>query len=207
MWDALRGASFPPEHLALALPGAVALLAHADADLQARDPQGHTLLHAAVRHGDVAVVEWLVRRAPALVHEAAPATGRTPMHLAALRGDTLIVRVLAYGGRDSAQLLGGGDLVGWTPLHLAAMEGHVAAAEALLQLGARGHLEARDTWGRTPLALAVEHAARLGSAAMVTALVAAQADRGVVGADGACLSLVAMRHNAPASVLQALGAP
>ena len=58
--------------------------------------------------------------------------GDTPLHVAAVRGDTDIVNLLVATGADPNAK---GEH-GYTPLHEAAAQGHPATVDALLKLGA-----------------------------------------------------------------------
>lgn len=71
--------------------------------------------------------------------------GRTPLHLAVLRGHTRLVRLLLQRGAP----VGAVDRAGRTALHEAAWHGHSRVAELLLQRGASA--AARSGTGLTPL--------------------------------------------------------
>jgi ankyrin repeat protein len=77
--------------------------------------------------------------------------GRTPLHMAALNGHTLLVDLLISEGADVASR----DKTGQTPLHLAAAEGHERVVELLLDKGV--HVDPVDTRHETPLHLAVKN--------------------------------------------------
>ena len=75
--------------------------------------------------------------------------GRTPLHYAALDGDSGRIRQhLACGLVADAP-----DDNGWTPLHFAAQSNAADATAILLKAGAA--IDARDTHGNTPLFTAV----------------------------------------------------
>lgn len=88
-------------------------------------------------------------RRPTLAHTALTPgrdrAGRTPLHLAVLRGHVPLVRFLLQRGAP----VGAADRAGRTPLHEAAWQGHSQVAELLLQRGAPAG--ARTGAGLTPL--------------------------------------------------------
>lgn len=109
-------------------------LLEADPDcLNAAEDFGMTPLHWAVRAGAMRCVELLVRRGADV--NRVNASRRVPLHLAAEadgRHQDAVIRLLASHGADvNAQ-----DRKGRTPLHRATYDGRVAAAEALLEVGA-----------------------------------------------------------------------
>jgi uncharacterized protein len=75
--------------------------------------------------------------------------GRTPLHYAALDGDSGRVRQLLASGL----IAGAPDDNGWTPLHFTAQSNAADAAAILLNAG--GSVDARDAHGNTPLFTAV----------------------------------------------------
>ena len=83
-----------------------------------------------------------------LAHGAHPElplfSGLTALHLAAMKGDGEMVRILLAGGA----IIDGRSRYGRTPFHWAALKGRVEVMQELLAHGA-DH-EARDVSGRTP---------------------------------------------------------
>jgi ankyrin repeat protein len=77
--------------------------------------------------------------------------GLTPLHLAAISGQTEVVKLLLDHG---AQIEVIDDQTGGTPLHFAAQRGHAHTAAALLRGGAP--IEVADLNGQTALHLAVQ---------------------------------------------------
>ena len=129
---------------------------------------GWSPVHYATYGGSIHALDELLSRGadPQAVDKA----GRSPIHLAALRGSagshgTILARLLA--ARVPADQP---DAQGLSPLHKAAVQGHVAVVEALLQAGANPNAGARD--GSTPLHLA----AHKGHAALASLLAGAGAD-------------------------------
>ena len=107
----------------------------------------------ACSYGDVRAVLRFLETDPALVNARRPAgqgihwswVGRTPLHEAAIRGETAVSRALMDHGADVNAA--GADKV--TPLHLAACAGHRDVAELLL--AAHADLNVRDaTYDATP---------------------------------------------------------
>lgn len=88
--------------------------------------------------------------------------GLQAMHFAAANNQTDVCRVLVSRVRKSDLNVRSDS--GLTPLHLACRRGHVAAAEVLLEAGARPNQE--DNLGQTPL----HHAVKRGHVGCVSAL-------------------------------------
>jgi ankyrin repeat protein len=94
-------------------------------------------------------VRDMLKRNPTLI-SGRVGNGRTPLHLAALRGHRPVAEsMLASGASVDAS-----DQYGLTPLHLAALRGHQSIAELLLASGA--YIDAKGKSGTTPLRLAVQ---------------------------------------------------
>uniref|UniRef100_A0A2N9IHY9 MSP domain-containing protein n=1 Tax=Fagus sylvatica TaxID=28930 RepID=A0A2N9IHY9_FAGSY len=77
--------------------------------------------------------------------------GRTPIHVAAVRGFVEVIRFcVSVGGKADVS-----DRNGWIPLHYAAAEGHLQAVEYLLECCNVKYVVNND--GKTAFALAVEN--------------------------------------------------
>eukprot|EP00928_Gymnodinium_smaydae_P056754 TRINITY_DN4007_c0_g1_i2.p1 TRINITY_DN4007_c0_g1~~TRINITY_DN4007_c0_g1_i2.p1 ORF type:complete len:495 (+),score=61.47 TRINITY_DN4007_c0_g1_i2:30-1514(+) len=133
--------------------------------------QGHTEswrpLARAANRGDVLALQSLAQRkkGPNLVRELRKASGvygRTPLHLAALRGHGSAIEALVALRADVDALDGNG----LTPMFLAAFSGHVQVIDLLAGLG--NGLRSRDPKGASVL----QWAATQGHVAVVEALVA-----------------------------------
>lgn len=74
--------------------------------------------------------------------------GQTPLHWAALRGDSTKMEALLRAGADVAAR----DHRGCTALHVAVLSGDISSVELLLM--ARSDVHAQDTYGNTPVHLA-----------------------------------------------------
>ena len=103
---------------------------------------GSTALHWAVRHDDVDTTTLLLN-AGASVHVRNVA-GATPMLLAAMNGDAVIIEELVAAGADPNDSL---TVHGDTALMMAARTGKNAAVGTLLDHGA--DIDAVETWGGT----------------------------------------------------------
>uniref|UniRef100_A0A673BS49 RHD domain-containing protein n=1 Tax=Sphaeramia orbicularis TaxID=375764 RepID=A0A673BS49_9TELE len=156
-----------------------------------------TPLHLAVTTRQVKVVEVLLRAGanPSLLDK----DGRSPLHLAALAGDSATLRpLLAHLGERHAHLVNTADFHGLQPLHLAVRRDGERCLRLLVECGAKInapeqksgstalHLAIRENLfklkadvnactygGNTPLHLA----ASLGSPTLCSMLVAAGADK------------------------------
>ncbi|CAM9553329.1 unnamed protein product, partial [Hapterophycus canaliculatus] len=113
------------------------------------------LVHAAALGGNVNIFKAvLAKRKETGVSNskcdvgARDVVGRTPMHLAAMRGNAAVVRALLRAGGQAEVV----DVLGRTPLHIACELGHEELATDLLFRGAK--VGTRDTDGLTPLHLA-----------------------------------------------------
>jgi ankyrin len=124
--------------LLLAVPGAV----HGQAGPGVGD--GSTLLHAAVKSGDVTEAVRLLRAGAN--PNGATRYGVTPLSLAALGGDAAVVRALLEAGADPNGMAGEGETV----LMSASRAGSAEVVRLLLDRGAR--VDAREGWqGQTAL--------------------------------------------------------
>ena len=120
----------------------VATLLQQGSDVDARQIDGTTALHWAVRRDDIDIIEMLLRAGadPTVSNQAEV----TPIQLATINGSTpVITRLLAAGVRPNTALNRHGD----TPLMMAARTGRIDAVQALLNNGA--DVNAKETWGGT----------------------------------------------------------
>ncbi len=104
---------------------------------------GESLTHFAARTADVEMMRHLLR-SPVLSGTERCALGRTPMHLAVLRGAFDVVNDLLMHGVCSDLC----DAYGVTPLHLAYFTNNAAAVDVLLKSGASPDLLTK--WGSSP---------------------------------------------------------
>jgi ankyrin repeat protein len=109
----------------------------------ARTDSGEAAIMAALYRGHHAVVETLIGAGAAIDVFAAAALGR-PDDLHAALADPAAVNSVSYDG--------------WTPLHLASFFGQRAAAETIVNAGARISARSMNSTKNTPL-----HAATAGS--------------------------------------------
>lgn len=154
------------------------LVAASEADLNAPDPQGNTLLHLAVRCPvpESLLASLLVRGADVCV---ANNRGDTPLHVACAVGSLDAVRSLiaADAPIDAASADGS------TPLCIAARLSHLSSVQLLLQAGADPNR--RTALGESPLTLALDCPPCAPHVdALVRALVGAGADVNLSDAHG-----------------------
>ena len=124
--------------------------------------KGVPALYVALQEGALRAAQALIE-SPGIDLNAATPTDETPLMMAALKGQTELLRTLiARGARVNKS--------GWTPLHYAASAGQLPALRALLDAGA--DVNARSPNGTTPLMMA----ARYGSDDAVVTLLNAGAD-------------------------------
>ena len=131
----------------------------------AAKPAGETQEEEA----EIRRIQALVQNSPDLINAHGNTTetqGLAPLHLAARRGQRLVVQYLLDHGADVDRLSRGLD----TPLHLAAMAGHNAVVRLLLERKAA--VDARDANGWTALHLA----ANRGFKAVAESLLEHEAD-------------------------------
>ena len=106
-------------------------------------PDGRTALHFAVSRQ---MVEYLVSKGATV--DAIALNGDTPLHSAALRGNTVTGSALLHHGAP----VNAKNAAGQTPLHYAAENGSCDMVVLLVSQG--GDVNCRDTAGRTPLEVA-----------------------------------------------------
>jgi ankyrin repeat protein len=123
-----------------------------------------TTLVQAVRSGDVAAVQSLLKQRPDV--NAGDPDGTTPLHWAVRAGDASLVSLLLRAGADAKRA----NRYGVTPLHLAAVNGGAPLVKALVAAGADP--KARLPEGETILMTA----ARTGSREALAVLLDAGAD-------------------------------
>ena len=141
----------------------VAQLLQRGFDPNARNPEGQTALHLALRDQSPRVAEALWRH-PGLEVDASNASGETPLMLAALRGQfEWAQRLLARGAKVHQ--------AGWSPLHYAATGTETRLVALLLDRGAP--IDAASPNRSTPLMMA----ARYGAEATVDLLLQRGADK------------------------------
>lgn len=175
-------------------------LLSAGGNINAEDTIGRTALHVAAQTiGSGPVAELLIDHGAQVSASGLLRKNVTPLHVAALSGNTDVVALLlrkganvnaadnhrltslhnaaAEGHAESVDLLAGkgGDLNardedGATPLYFAAKSGHPSVAERLIDGGA--NVEIRDNQGNTPLTMSVHE----GHAPLVALLIKAGAD-------------------------------
>jgi ankyrin repeat protein len=168
MWRLAAAVETPPI-VAAAQQGDAATVRRllvAKADVNAAAGDGMTALHWAAFHGDVTLVQALVR-AKASLGATTRLGANTPLHVAARHGHGAVVAALLAAGADARAMTSAGG----TALHLAAAAGDTVAVRALVR--AKADVNARETeWGQTPLMFAAAN----DRAAAIRALLKAGAD-------------------------------
>ena len=129
----------------------VKLLIENGADIEATGGHNRTALTEASRIGHKTLVAYLIECGANVYHESS--SGWTPTHFAARNGHTEILQLLYTSGVDLQRP----ESTGWTPLHLCYDEPE--SASFLLKNGADVN-SVTDTYGYTPLILAVIHDSR-----------------------------------------------
>ena len=111
----------------------------------------YSSIHEAVKSGEVAELELMVREG-ASVNEVDDSKDHfTPVHWACHRGALECLHWLLWHGADTTVQ----TPRGWTPAHIAAIKGQDACMQALANNGA--NMNGKDTRGCTPTHLAASH--------------------------------------------------
>jgi uncharacterized protein len=131
-------------------------------DANALDPAGQHALYLALQEGSLKVAEALIAW-PKTNVEWRTAKDESPLMMAALKGQTELVRKLIARGADV-------NKTGWTALHYAATSGHVAII--LMLLDEHAYIDAESPNKTTPLMMAAHY----GTAQAVKLLLEAGAD-------------------------------
>ncbi len=108
-------------------------------------------IHGAVRDGDLARVQALLKGSPSLVSSKDNSHGATPLHFAAFIGRTVVAELLLANKAD----FNAKDVNGLTRLHVAAAYGHEEAAKLLL--ANKADVNAASSSGQTPLLFAAQN--------------------------------------------------
>jgi len=161
------------------------LLLSSGASARVPGADGNTALHRAVLSGNALLVGILLAQ-PGVAEDASSAattSGFTPLHFAAMKGNTHVTQTLLDAGADPNIT---SKISGLTPLHCAAGEGHIDTTALLLKYGANRHIRDLKT-GRTP-------------AEFITQRSAVSTEAGCDEGEKRCLrnkkALLALLHNA-----------
>lgn len=173
-------------------PRVVAELLARGFDPNTPDARGNTGLMLAIRDGSPKVAEQLLA-APGVRIDATNAADETALMLAALRGQTEMMRALIERGAAV-------NRPGWTPLHYAASSSEPAAVGLLLDRGA--DIEAPSPNHTTPLMMAARYGA-LDAADLLLRRGARAAARNDAGLDAADFAKAAARDELAARLTRA----
>jgi ankyrin repeat protein len=112
---------------------------------------GRTVLHVAVEHDRINVIQMLLSRRANI--RSQDRWGFTALHIAATRGHEDAARlILSSNAAQQADIVDLADATGYTALHHAAENGHAGMAELLMEAGANPRVQSNT--GATPLHLA-----------------------------------------------------
>lgn len=111
----------------------VRLLVRAGADVNAVDDNGDTAMHYAAARDVLNIIVILLEANgdPTLANHQ----GITPVHKAAIYGQTAVIKRLSEAGYNNS-ILSTADINGDTPLHFAVRGGYTTTVKLLLSLGA-----------------------------------------------------------------------
>jgi len=132
----------------------------------------------SVQRGDIRGIEYILSKNGAAVEFKDKVYGNTPLHLAAEKGNLLVVEKLLDYGADMKAKNKSGD----TPLHLAAEKGNLLIVNLLLENGA--DFEFKNERGETPL----DRASRFHKTASVEYLLERYAEK-IMGQGGRLRSI------------------
>lgn len=118
------------------------------ADPNLKNSQGQSLVHIAAESGFESILVYLCREI-GLSYTDTDSNGRTPLHIAALEGQTNTGILLIAWSSDLNQI----DMEGFTPLHLAALSQNYRLARNLVIRRAKTNL--RDVKGELALDIAI----------------------------------------------------
>ena len=109
------------------------------------------ILHEAAATGRVDLMEFWRKRFGDIDVNSVDLDGRTPIHVAAVRGFVEVIRFcVSVGGKVDVL-----DCNGWSPLHYAAAEGHLQVVKYLLECSNVKYVLNNE--GKTAFALAVDN--------------------------------------------------
>lgn len=121
-------------------------------DVNARDSEGFTALHAAAENNQEGAIDVLIAAGADVNARGGGGKGKTPLYLASASGSLEAALALLRNGADVHELAS----YRRTALHVAAKRGHTDIVNALLDAGARLHLRTNKFSGDTPLDLAAK---------------------------------------------------
>ena len=161
--------------------GAITALVARGFDANVRDPDGQHALHLALRNKALKATGALLGWSKIDV-EPRNKTDESPLMLAALDGETNLVKRLVVMGADV-------NKPGWAPLHYASTRGHLDIMTYLLDQNA--YIDAASPNGTTPLMMAAFY----GTPSAVKLLLEAGADPMLKNTQGLSAIDFAQRNN------------
>src|SRR5262245_21477209 len=140
-----------------AMTGDLAELAHClenkKFNINMKNYEGNTVLHTAIKYGQLDAIKYLVSRQPDF--ERHDKDGRSPLMLAMEKDKPAFALALIAGGAPPNTH----DRNYFYPLHKAAMAGEMDIVKALVEAGADVNVRTRDTED-TPLHMAISNGRR-----------------------------------------------
>lgn len=131
-----------------------------------KDAHGNTPLHQAAYNGQSEIIRTLLTSSSKEMLDATNDGGQTPLILACMQGNLMIVNLLLDAGADANRAL----LDGSAPLHFAAQSGNKFIGQALIK--SKAQVDAQNSSGESPLIIASKE----GNNEFVSVLIEAHAN-------------------------------
>ena len=145
---------------------------YSDKDLVLKNELDQTPFHIASKFGNLPMIETLLQRdrktEDVFLINSVDLDSNTPLHLATLNKQVVLVKLLLSQGSDPKAL----NSIGWTSVSCAAKSGDLESLIAILDSSSRVDIDATDNNNTTPLHLA----AREGHSEIIDYLIEKGAD-------------------------------